>query len=308
MTSRPFNDIPRRSDMISPTPLQSDGEQESKESESQSSVIFSEVIQERNSLIACTIFQPEELYKLFLSFIKRSDCHAKGYLEGKCNKLCAELLRINTIREEKGLEPLRIEYLEKFHIFFALKNKVSVNEIDLRRIKIWKRELQRYELVDESMYKFIIKCIKYLSMLMVKWRLIDIGQYMYRYKGRSLTVKMLDMRKINQQCMDVSIFWMCFAIKHLPFKGFVEKNLDCYAELLIYAINEVFEFLSNCANVNNNLHFTQFYLELTPKWKWIIGQKSPVLLEKFYKLLEALEKAYRTFEKHLIQEILKLIT
>lgn len=306
MTSRPFNEIARRLDMISPTPLQSDGEQ-SKDAESQSSVIFSELIQERNSLIACPIFQPDELYKLFLSFIKRPNYQAKGYLEGKCNKLCAELLRINTIREEKELGPLRIEYLEKFHIFFSLKSKVSVNEMNLKSIKMWKRELQRYEIVDEAMYKFIIKCIKYLSMLMVKWRLIDIGQYMYRYKGRSLTVKMLDMRKINQQCMDVSIFWMCFAIKHLPFKGFVEKNLVCYAELLIYSINEVFEFLSNCTNINNNLHFRQFYLELTPKWKWIIGQKNPALLEKFYKLLEALEKAYRTFEKHLIQEILKII-
>ncbi|OMJ78858.1 hypothetical protein SteCoe_21261 [Stentor coeruleus] len=296
----------RRSDIIDLNPFKSDGEQESKEPESQSSVLFSEIMKERNSLIACPVFLPDELYNLFLNFIKRRDYQVKGYLEGKCNKLCAELLRINTIREEKELGPLKIGYLEKCHLYFSLKNKVSVNERDLKNIKKWRRELSIYELIDENMYKFIIKCIKYLSMLMVKWRLIDIGRYMYRYKGRSLTVKMLDMKKINQQCMDVSIFWMCFAIKHLPFKGFVERNLDNYADLLIYAIDEVFEFLANCT-VNNNFHFRQFYLELTPRWKSIIGQKNPELLKRFYKLLEALEKAYRTFEKHLIQEILKVV-
>lgn len=292
-----------KSDKVEDQTRRSDGGgQDSYESISQNSVYFCENNRQRASIIAAPIFQTDELYNLLIAFLRRQDFLESGYLERKFNKISTSLSELNCIRDEKNLGPLKIDYLEKFHIYFSLKSKTSISENDLKRINNWSEELEYAECIDDNMHKFIVKFIKALSMLIVKWNLFDIGKYMYRYKGRSLTVKVLDMIKINKQCMDADVFWMCFAIKHLPFMDFIEKNLVNYADLLIYTIDRIFVFFES-----NELDLTSTSLDLIPKWKFLIGKKTPPAVVKLHKLVDALEKAYRAFEKHMIQEILKVV-
>ncbi|OMJ72419.1 hypothetical protein SteCoe_29152 [Stentor coeruleus] len=304
MTSIPIeNDIASpKSDKIEDHSRRSDGGQDSYECPSHNSVYFCELKKERTSLSAAPIFQTDELYNSLLEFLRRKDFLESGYLERKFHKISKSLSELNQIREEKGFGPLRINYLEKFHIYFSLKSKTSISENELKHIKNWNEELELVDCIDDNMHKFIIKFIKALSMLIVKWKLFDIGKYMFRYKGRSLTVKVLNMTKINKQCMDADVFWMCFAIKHLPFLDFIEKNLVNYADLLIFSINRLFEFFEG-----NELDLTNTSLDIIPKWKILLGKKTSPAVMRLYNLIDALEKAYRAFEKHMIQEILKVV-
>ncbi|OMJ91206.1 hypothetical protein SteCoe_6274 [Stentor coeruleus] len=293
------NDIESpKSDKVKDQTRRSDGEQDSYESD----IYYCESKKERNSLIITTCFQADKLYNSLITFLRRQDFLVRGYLERKFHKLRISQSNLNRIRNQKGFDLLRINYLENVHIYFSLKNKVSISETNFKSIKTWKEELQEIECIDDNTHKFIVKFIKRLSMLIVKWGLFDIGKYMFRYKGRSLTVKVLDMIKINNQCMDVDIFWMCFAIKHLPFFEFIEKNLINYADLLIYSINKVFEFFET-----SELDLTNTSLDIIPKWKVLLGKRTPPAVLELYKLIDALEKAYRAFEKHIIQEILKVV-
>ena len=243
-----------------------------------------------------------DLFNKLKRFIDNEKIHIPHYLERRIIKLCIDYRRYN---EERY--PVDISYLEHSHYLFSFRNS-DLTQQEMQRYEIRKEQLPPDEIPSENIYMFIKELLKVLSQLMVKWNIFDINHYGYRHKGRSLTVKLLDMVEINSQCLIADIFWFTFAIKHKPFVNEFPKILENYGNVLQFQINKIFNNLTAFAAIIGNCYIDQRSLnfELIPRWKRCFGRKNLKEEESFYKNLKGVELAYRYFEKNLIQEFLKI--
>jgi hypothetical protein len=151
---------------------------------------------------------------------------------------------------------------------------------------------------QERIYSGILLFFQFISSLMIRWNLFDLNNYGYRCKGRSLTVKIIDMRTINRQCVNPDIAWFSFAINHQPFIGKIENVIVCYAKVLQIQIDKVIKFFRD-----NDLRDCSF--EMVPWWKLI--RKTHPKIKVLYDILKELELVNRCFEKSLIQEFLRIV-
>jgi hypothetical protein len=60
-------------------------------------------------------------------------------------------------------------------------------------------------------YKLLERLMDILNNLCVKWKLTDTTQYFYRTSGRTLTVKLIDLRELNRAFFTLDTIW--FAIR-----------------------------------------------------------------------------------------------
>jgi hypothetical protein len=204
-------------------------------------------------------------------------------------------LQLNT-RLGKGLT---IDFIEHSHYIYGLRSiSNDLTEQDHKMIQKREKQFQNDEFPSENIYKGIIKILDFISVLMIRWKLFDINNYGYRYKGRSLTVKVIDMKSINEKCVNINICWFSFAITHQPFFGKIDKVILCYAKVLQMQINNVINFF-------RQNHFNNCSLNIVPWWK--VFSKTDPLTQELYQLLKGVEFANRYFEKSLIQEFLRIV-
>ena len=183
----------------------------------------------------------KSLYDSLLAFTNSEKIYEPMYLERKMMSLCERYSTINNSRRPNAV--IDLDYLEHSHYMFAFKFKrnLSVAEEDAYEKRL--RSFDEPNKPDLEIYKFIQKVVKFLSQLMVRWGIFDINNHSYRYKGRSLGVKILDMEKFNKQCITCDILWFIYAIKHRPFIGKISAIIPSYAKILQFQVNEIFKIL-----------------------------------------------------------------
>lgn len=260
-------------------------------------------------------YQHDELFGSLYKFIQDEKVYRAGYFERKLRELSETLQIFNKNRQDNILGPLKIDYLEHAHYIYSFKAERGLTQEEIKKVEYRESKFSDFDYPDENMYKYILKLLKFLSRLMVRFGIFDINQYGYRFKGRSLTVKLLDMRKINKQCLSADIFWFSYAIRHKPFIGKIEKILKNYAKILQHSINQMFDFLDLCTKPDIDgepniyyINFENYTLNAISRWRrWIFREKMHPATVRLYEISKSIEISYRYFEKHLIQEFLKII-
>jgi hypothetical protein len=257
----------------------------------------------------CPTYRQKDLLDIMGAFIRDPKVHQLNYLEHKIKDICKEYKEINQNRLNSGFGDIEISILKHSHYMIKFREISGQNTEEVRAYETRIQQFQPKDVPDDNVYKLVLKILKFFSRLMLKWELFDAIIYSYRYRGRTLTVKLLDMIEINKQALSPDIIWFSYAINYMPFKGKVDKILYNYAKILQYELRNLFEFIKNYDVLTSdyNLAYNSLSFERVPGWKRIFGIKNQPAVERLYKQMESVELAYRYFEKHLIQEFLKLI-
>jgi hypothetical protein len=261
-------------------------------------------------------YDSETLLNSLYKFISDPKIKQIGHFERKIEKLSQKLKTINSNRADRQQEELSIKVLEHAHYIYSYAEQENFSEISQEvKNKYIARENQFQALrIPHSEYKFIRKLLKFLSRLMVKWNLFDVYSYGYRYKGRGLTVNLLDMKKVNQQCLSCDVLWFSFAINHLPLRNVVEPLLENYAKVLHYFIDKIFGFLMKIKKSgvvmqgdSDQIDLDGVNFNLYSTWSQLCCRKPNPAILQLYSHLDSIEISYRRFEKHLIQQLLKFV-
>lgn len=194
---------------------------------------------------------------------------------------------------------LPLQFLEHSHyIYSSLKQELFKNQEELTKIQERKLQFDPDSFPSEDSYNLLIECFDLASILMCKWDIFDINEYGYRYKGRSLSVKIVNMQRINETCLSSDIVWFSFGINHSPFVNKIDKVLKLYGKVLQSAIEDLIAFFRTC-----NLAETSLKL----RKKILFCKQRSGMCDDLYEILKSLEISYRYFEKHLIEEFLKVV-
>lgn len=182
-------------------------------------------------------------------------------------------------------------------------------------------------------YDVFIKMLAIWNALLVQWGIGSFKNYDYRYSGRALNVKMLDLNAMNQGFITIDVLWMSSKIFSLPLSQIATSSLIEMAIILHDQLKKCFEvfLMLNPKQIDPNYdiekaiafgskNFRSFSNEILPEenlsnfrhaeLKVVKGfakcfKASDPKLDYAYKTLNDLELAYRTFEKLLIACILK---
>ena len=106
------------------------------------------------------------------------------------------------------------------------------------------------------------------------------------------------MKRINETCLSSDIIWFSFGINHSPFVKKIDKVLKLYGKVLQHAIENLI-----CFFKANNL--AEASLELRKKFLFCKHRSGEC--DNLFEILKSLEICYRYFEKHLIEEFLKVV-
>ena len=203
--------------------------------------------------------------------------------------------RINQASNER----ISVQFLQHSdYIRSTLQEEILKNQQDIKKIEKCKREFYPDALPSEESYNLIIEIFDLASIFMCKWNIFDINQYGYRYKGRSFSVKIVNMKRINETCLSSDIIWFSFGINHSPFVKKIDKVLKLYGKVLQHAIENLI-----CFFKANNL--AEASLEL--RKKFLFCKQRSGECDNLFEILKSLEISYRYFEKHLIEEFLKVV-
>jgi hypothetical protein len=215
-------------------------------------------------------------------------------LKDSYRKIRKSLLKSDSSMVSKIGEDLSISFIKHAHYIYSFR--LSASQEDNLLLETRLRQFEEHDYPQEKIYLRTLKILKFLSNLMIKWNIFKLSEYCYRFKGRGLTVKMLNMDKINEQCLAPDIIWFSFAIENQPFDGKIDRVLNSYAKILQDEINSVFAFIRK--NDLENCNFRR-------PFKWFIFKSKDNQIFEFFNILQSVEVAYRYFEKGLIQELLK---
>lgn len=248
------------------------------------------------------LYKKKTLKEELETFVKESKKKNPNGLHDEYNQLQISLSQYSQKLHDDYGEDLNISYIEhSYYIFSVVSHKNSYpEELSLMaNSKLEHFEAQNMITPKQDYYELIEAFIKFASELICNWGIFDIHNYGYRYEGRSLSVKTVNMRSVNSQCITIDVLWFIFAIKHKPFVGMISNVLVCYAKVLEMAMNQLIEFFKD-EKLNVNAFGRHSF------W-WRLIRKNDEQGEKLFCLLKSVELAYRQFEKCLLEEFLKLI-
>lgn len=247
-----------------------------------------------------------KLQRRLKDFIDDRRNSSNQYFTEQIKDLCSVSSEINEMR---GNNPLDLSYIVHSHYYFSYQEGKDFDPIELPRLSVKKEEFDILNFPRENIYNFIKNVVGFISRLMVKWGIFNINQYTYRFKGRSLTVKLLDMEKINDQCITLDMLWLSYAICHQPFVGKISEILPCFGKILQYHVNKVFSFIDRCKNQEDpEFNFDNISFDRA-NWsqKLFKRMRNHKLIEELHEILTGIELTYRNFEKRLIEELLIII-
>lgn len=183
-------------------------------------------------------------------------------------------------------------------------------------------------------YSLFIKLLDLFNSLFVKWGIASLKNYDYRHTGRSLNVKMLDLRQMNSCFMTIDILWISTKIFSKPLNVLanpvlieiaivlhdqIKKCCKIFLELNPKIIDPNYQIERVIAFASEKFH--RFSDEVLPEANLTMFKHAELSIAKgimkcfgnpnpktdlAYRALVELELSYRSFEKNLIGNVLKV--
>jgi len=230
-------------------------------------------------------------------------------------------------------KPITTSCVEKLHHLHKLvNNKKIVVDIPGEQLSYSIIDIIRSRPLLLSQYNILIAMLDIWNGLLVKWNIGKINNYEYRYSGRGLNVRMLDLTELNKNFFSIDIIWLSTQIFDSPLNGLADPQMIECGKILN---NQLEVAMATFLDLNPRIvdpdfkirNAVAFYSESYRKWTneecpepnlsnykhkelkiysgfskcfWSNDQK----IEGAKKKLEDLEMAYRVFEKRLIARIL----
>lgn len=116
--------------------------------------------------------------------------------------------------------------LEFHHIYQLMRNiDLAVEE---KREKVL--EARNIALASspniEIEYKFMKDCLELMNGLIVKWKLTNKEQYLYRCSGRVLSIRMLNLEEINNSYLTMEGLWLCLKADEEPMHHLMNESIN----------------------------------------------------------------------------------
>lgn len=182
-------------------------------------------------------------------------------------------------------------------------------------------------------YEVICRLIQVFNGLLVKWNIARLGNYDYRYSGRVLNVKLLEMDSLNSQLITTEVLWISTKLHHpslsqisspflLELSSILHNQLDAalntflmlnpktidtaynIEKTLAFSSKDFLNFSQEALPEKNLSNFKHAELKLVKGLAKCFLSSDP-RTDYAFKVLEDLELSYRSFEKALIASILK---
>lgn len=228
-----------------------------------------------------------------------------------------------------------IESVAKIHHILKAANKeVNLLDVSEKKITLAIKNLLKSKPFMLCQYQTFCSMITIFDGLLVKWNIAIFKNYDYRYSGRALNVRMLDLGDISSSFLNINILWISTQLFEPPLNSISNSKLLELARILHDQIKKtirIFLFL-------NPKQIDEFYdieksiaFKSEKFWKWSGDQCPEENITNFkhvelkmltglarcfgsndqrvefaYKALEDLEVIYRSFEKTLIGSILNI--
>lgn len=220
------------------------------------------------------------------------------------------------------------------HILKAANKEVNLLDIPERKITQAVRNLLKASPFMLGQYQTLVSMMKILDGLLVKWKIAIFKNYDYRYSGRALNVRMLDLSDINSSFINVNILWISTQLFEPPLNSIsnskllelarilhdqVKKTIRIFLYLNPKQIDEQYNIEKSVAFQSekfwrwsgdqcpeeNITNFKHVELKMLSFFAKCFGNNDP-RVEVAYKALLDLETVYRSFEKTLIGSILNI--
>lgn len=224
-----------------------------------------------------------------------------------------------------------IDVIGKLHHLICLqKIKYTLSSIELTNLNNQMNELTSQDSYIFQKYKLLSKMLDLCGRLVVKWGIFHSKNYEFRYSGRGLNVKLLDLEKISNSILSIDTFWFAFGVFENPLSHLSEPFLLEAAKLLRHSASELFFNMLSLNNPNPNykikeytayesLKYKRFNSEVIPEIntedfkhqslrfnKGFFSKcfRSDSVLEQIHEKLAEFELVFREFEKELIITLL----
>lgn len=229
--------------------------------------------------------------------------------------------------------PIKIICIKRIHHLLKLTNKnIPIPEISDDQIAYNINDVIRTKPLLLSQYKLFESMLQIWNGLLVKWQITKVNNFEYRFSGRGLNVRMLDLVDMNKSFLNIDVIWIATQLFESPLDDLadfhlsecakvlndqIEVTLACFFDLNPRGFDPEYKIRSTVAyyskayrkfvdeanpepNLTNYNHKRLRMFTGIAKCFWSNDQK----LEAAKKKLQELEVVYRMFEKNLIARIL----
>ena len=224
-----------------------------------------------------------------------------------------------------------LNFFGKIHHLISLQNKkYTLTESELAILGKQLKDLSSEDSYIFQKYKLISKVLNLCGRLLVKWKIFKSQNYEFRYNGRTLNVRLLDLERISSTVLSPDLFWFCFSIFDNPIYDLAEPSVLELAKIVKHAASEIFFFILglNVPDPNymikeviayNSEKYKKFNDEIVPELNigalkhQGLGYKrgfftrcfsKDTVLDQLYERLCDFELVVRNFEKALIVTLL----
>jgi hypothetical protein len=224
-----------------------------------------------------------------------------------------------------------ISFFGKIHHLISLqKLKYTMTESEISLLSEQMNDLSSEDSYIFQKYKLISKVLNLCGRLLVKWNIFKSQNYEFRYSGRSLNVRLLDLEKISSTALSLDTFWFSFSIFDKPICDLAEPSVLEMAKIVRHAASDLFFFLLGLNVPNQNYKIKEVVAYNSEKYKKFndeivpqvnigalkhqgLGYKKGIftrcfsrdtVLDQLYEKLCDFELVFRNFEKELIITLL----
>ena len=180
-------------------------------------------------------------------------------------------------------------------------------------------------------YKLVSGMLNFCGSLLVKWKLFKIDRYDFRYNGRTLNVKVVNLESLNNSVLSLDTLWLAWGLFQEPLVRIAQPPLLEMAKLLRAAVSDIFAVLlmlnsysptykikkivaykseeyraykSSIIPEENTENYEHQKLRYERGFLARCFHSNPVLENVYSKMIE-LEMIYHSFEKELIKSLLR---
>ena len=223
-----------------------------------------------------------------------------------------------------------LNFITQAHHLISLKqsdNNLTPPEKEILEEKL--KIISFKDLYVFQKYKLLSGLLRLIGNLAVKWKIFDIYNYEFRYKGRSLNVKPLNLNNLNHNIFSLEVIWFAYISFFQPLAAIATQNLFEQAKILknsltelsfvllrlnpnptyqikkavAYKSKEYVKYNKNVIPEQNIDRINHQSLNYTKNFLINCFYSNPVL-DNVYELIKDFELIYRSFEKELIKVFL----
>jgi hypothetical protein len=82
-------------------------------------------------------------------------------------------------------------------------------------------------------YRLISMTAELISGLLVKWNLVEISRYSYRYRDAVFSAKLIDIEDVNQHIISMEVLYFACIVAKSPLDSFIHQTVQQYASMLL---------------------------------------------------------------------------